>query len=793
MRSKAFKYYLLAKVSSGDRKSRYERKYSIAANQREEKTLLNFFYEKTLVNNTEKHRILRIPIYVKRKYDNFVEKRFFGINIGKRQGYGALSRAYLDWIVDSNKNPKKHFVEDSKHVYEREENDTKVIAYYLPQYYRIDVNDKFHGKGFTEWTNSSKTMPMFTGHEQPHIPYDVGYYDLLNIETFKRQIQLARRYGIYGFCFHWYWFSGDRTMEKPMEILLSHPELEINYCINWATENWTALWDGGNRELIFKQDLKEGDATRFFYDIYPYIKDKRYIKIDGKPLLSIYSTKVFANRKNDFINFISELRKLAKDHGFPGLYILITNSFYFNENVEEWGADAISEFPPSFVDCEDITSRWPKEEVNQYFQGSVVDFAKFVNQKKYLYVKYKSKVFYRSAMAGWDNTARKAFQNACKVHYGATPELFKQWLIDIIAESKRVHDKENDICFVNSWNEWAEGSHLEPCLRYGYGYLQAVKEAIEINRPIRTDLIERRVLKQGKDRQIQIVVNCIESLGDVIATEPISRYIKNKYTNCKLTWIVKDIYSDVVKYNKCIDEVITVKDLIEADKLLYGEMNRPGTVIVDTHYDGRRCNNNYIHKNPNNPCINEKTYFNYGSVLATFCLSSGLPPLKDEPKFHLDPELSVVNLGLPERYIVVHCKSAESVKDWSADKWQLLIDKLLKENIAVVEIGISKTIRSKNSNYFDFTGKRSIQLVSKIIEKAEYFIGIDSCFAHVANCFDVFAFLLMGKYKTFDQYNPYSGKYGREENCEIIRANEGEEVCTIDVNKVFSIIKNKIK
>ena len=155
---------------------------------------------------------------------------------------------YTEYIEKSILRKSEDFIEFDENGYERKEGDTKLLAWYLPQFHQMEINNKFHGQGFTEWTNTSRAIPLFTGHYQPHIPYDVGYYDLLNIDTLKRQIYLARHYGIYGFCFHYYWFSGKRIMEKPLEIFLEHKELDMPFCLDWATENWTALWDGGNRQ-----------------------------------------------------------------------------------------------------------------------------------------------------------------------------------------------------------------------------------------------------------------------------------------------------------------------------------------------------------------------------------------------------------------------------------------------------------------------------------------------------------------------------------------------------------------
>lgn len=381
---------------------------------------------------------------------------------------------YVSYIEKSIFRKSEEFIAFDNHCYKKKKGDTKVIAWYLPQFHQMEINNKFHGKGFTEWTNTSRAIPLFTGHYQPHIPYDVGYYDLLNIDTLKRQIYLAKHYGIYGFSFHYYWFSGKRIMEKPLELLLEHKELDIPFCINWATENWTALWDGGNNDVMLEQKLDDKDDEKFMDDILPYMKDSRYIKIDGRPVLVVYRVNTFEQKrvKRLFSNF----RNRAKSEGFFGLYIVLTNSFDFDEDVAAWGADAFVEFP--------IHGMWkfmdlcrPKGYLNPYFKGKIRDASSFVKNRNYM-LKHKSKIYFRSALVSWDNTARKALSNGT-VYIGFTPETFRQWLTDIVTESKKIHSDEEDIVFVNSWNEWAEGSHLEPDMKYGYAYLQVVKDVLE--------------------------------------------------------------------------------------------------------------------------------------------------------------------------------------------------------------------------------------------------------------------------------------------------------------------------
>lgn len=424
-----------------------------------------------IIGALENHERIR-----ERIYGSLTEAQLKKICIIDIFAYNTLEEKaeYAAYIEENFRNKKNDFVEFSEHEYSRNVNDTKLIAWYLPQFHQIEINNKYYGQGFTEWTNTSKTPPMFVGHYQPHIPYDVGYYDLMNPDTLKRQIHLAKYYGIYGFCFHYYWFSGKKLMEKPLEILFDHKEWEIPFCINWATENWTALWDGGNKEVMLEQKLEETDDKKFMDDILLYMKDSRYIKIDQKPVLVIYRVNQFPQDR--IKSMTDNFRKAAKENGFSDLYIMITNAFDFEENAEEWGADALVEFPPHVIRGM-LEEYRPSGYLNPCFKGKIYDVLPFIENKKYLFP-HKTKTYFRSALTSWDNTARKATSGGA-VFQGFTPETFELWLTDIVAESKKIHPKSEDIVFVNSWNEWGEGSHLEPDLKYGYAYLEKVKNVLE--------------------------------------------------------------------------------------------------------------------------------------------------------------------------------------------------------------------------------------------------------------------------------------------------------------------------
>lgn len=696
-------------------------------------------------------------------------------------------KQYVSYLEERQLVQKKRekFIEITTTPFKRLDTDTKIIAWYLPQYYQMDVNDKYHGKGFTEWTNSSQAIPLYTGHEQPHIPYDVGYYDLNNSEAMLRQAELAKMYGIYGFCFHYYWFSGDRIMEKPLYTLLEHKEIDISFCLNWATENWSSVWDGGQYDLIFEQKLENDDDERFMRDILPFFKDNRYIKINGKPVLIIYTVQMFQQER--FLKLIKNFRSIAKANGFPDLYILLTNYDNFDTDVSEWGADGLVEFPPAGM--ESCPHYVPNGYINPYFDGIIFDLNKYVSEKKYIR-QYKNKNVFRSAMVSFDNTSRKA-RNGGVIFHGATPQNYENWMTDLIKESRSTRCSEENFVFVNAWNEWAEGNHLEPDIRNGYAYLEATKDAIYKSREINVSYIENKI-KDVLDRNMHphFYILCIESLGDVIACEPIVRKLKERVIDAKITWLIKQSYAEIVKYNPFVDEVVEVSCLSEAEDYCHN-LNREDSIIIDCHYNGRRCTKtNRIHQNNINPMIHEKTYFNYGALLENFSLTAGIQKISDAPVFHEMKE-NQTTIATEGNYVVFHCKSAELCKDWQSEKWNELANKVIEAGYEVIEIGLEAIIHSQSKKYIDCTNIHDIQAVAKIIKEAEVFVSVDSGFAHLANCYRKEAVLLFGNYKNFKRPIPYTGFYAHQRENTILYAEDGN-IKSLDVDKVYEMVYKKL-
>ncbi|MDD3476761.1 MAG: glycoside hydrolase family 99-like domain-containing protein [Sulfurimonas sp.] len=346
----------------------------------------------------------------------------------------------------------------------------KTVAFYLPQFHPFPENDQWWGKGFTEWTNVSKAKPNFIGHYQPHLPIHNGFYDLRVPEVMIEQAKLARNYGIHGFNFYYYWFDGKILMHKPFEILLKHPEIDINFCITWANENWTRRWDGAENDVLIGQNHCDEDSKKFIHHMFQYFDDKRYIRVDNKPVLIIYRANIIPNMKET----VELWREEAKLAGYDGLYLICSQTFGIT-SPEPYGFDAAMEFPPHTVISNLINTK--VEIINPEYNGHIYDYEEVV-QNACIKEEPSYKMF-RTAMLSWDNTARK--QNNSHTFYNFSLLKYKQWLSNMVSNvaNNEKYPNEEKFVFINAWNEWAEGTHLEPDREFGYGYLQTTYDVLK--------------------------------------------------------------------------------------------------------------------------------------------------------------------------------------------------------------------------------------------------------------------------------------------------------------------------
>ncbi|MCP4123913.1 MAG: hypothetical protein GY751_19365 [Bacteroidetes bacterium] len=349
-----------------------------------------------------------------------------------------------------------------------DESALQLIAFYLPQFYPFEVNDKSWGKGFTEWTNVSKAVPQFRGHYQPRLPGELGFYDLRIEDVQKRQIELARQHGIYGFCYYHYWFAGKRVMEKPVQQIRANKELDLPFCLCWANENWTRHWDGGDENILLQQEHSPRDDIEFIQEIERLLKDSRYIRINGKPLLILYRPMLLP----DPAATARRWREYARENDIGELYIVGVAAVSFSD-YEQIGFDGLVEFPPHNIKNHDISVR--KTFYNLDFRGEVLDYTRAAAESL-SNLNPGQKVF-PGVMMEWDNEARKPGKGV--VYHGCTPDIYQQWLdaaCHYVIENKAQDER---FVFINAWNEWAEGTYLEPDRKYGYAYLNATANVVE--------------------------------------------------------------------------------------------------------------------------------------------------------------------------------------------------------------------------------------------------------------------------------------------------------------------------
>lgn len=416
---------------------------------------------------------LPFPDKNKEKLFYYLKGKFKG-EVKSTQNYESLKR-YVEELLrqqDLNNSFSINYPKDS--LIKLEENDPKLIAYYLPQYYPDVHNTAWWGKGSTEWTNVSKSFPQYVGHYQPRFPGELGHYDLRIVDTIYRQIELAKFYGIYGFCFYYYWFDGVRLLDLPFEEFVNDKNIDFPFSICWCNESWTKQWEGCSDVplIIQKSDVKS--YMSFIESCVNLFLHENYIKIKGRPILTIYKP----HNIPDPLNVITYWRKYVKEKTGLDLYVIASiddgSIDGYMCDYLQMGFDACSEFAPGpyCALMKDITLE--KEYVCDTFVGKVYDYKDFVLEKKYFQLKRENA--YRAVTPMWDNTPRR--KNKGTIFDGATPDLYKQWLRDIIIETKMNSSIDDKIIFINAWNEWAEGAYLEPDLRWKYGYLEATKDAI---------------------------------------------------------------------------------------------------------------------------------------------------------------------------------------------------------------------------------------------------------------------------------------------------------------------------
>lgn len=354
----------------------------------------------------------------------------------------------------------------------------RAIAIHLPQFHAIPENDTWWGKGFTEWTKVKKATPIFKGHYQPHIPLDQNYYDLKKNEALCKQAELARKFGIHGFCFYHYWFSGKKMLEQPTERMLELGKPDFPFMFCWANENWTKAWAGYDNKVLMEQTYSEEDDYCHFEYLIPFFKDHRYIKIDDKPVFIIYRSDLIP----DINARTHRWRQIVKSHGIKDLYLITVERYVLGHDPSGMGFDASMEFHPH-------SSLYPERIKNDLFwkifrkldlqprisKSRIYRFSDYVKNA----IKHVNNVSYKrfpGLMPSWDNTPRR--EKGGLVFLDSTPKLYSRWLEHIV-DNFRPYSPQENLLFINAWNEWGEGNHLEPCEKWRQSYLEETKELLK--------------------------------------------------------------------------------------------------------------------------------------------------------------------------------------------------------------------------------------------------------------------------------------------------------------------------
>jgi lipopolysaccharide biosynthesis protein len=344
----------------------------------------------------------------------------------------------------------------------------KAIAFYLPQFHPIPENNQWWGRGFTEWSNVTKAIPLFNEHYQPHLPGELGFYDLRISDIQERQTELAKNYGIYGFCFYYYWFKGKRILEKPLENFISNMNINFPFCLCWANENWTRRWDGKDEEVLLHQKHDFTDDLNFIKSIEYMMKHESYIRIKDKPLLIIYKPSLFPDIKKT----ADIWRKYCKENGVGEIFLSFIYSFN-NVTPESIGFDAAIEFPPNNYSCKEITDKFKFPAKN--FSGKIYDYKDLMNASDKNYI--DNNLVFRGITPSWDNSPRKI--KDCRIFHSSTPDFYKNWLANLTEHTVKKYEQDMRYIFINAWNEWAEGAHLEPDRKFGYAYLDATADVLK--------------------------------------------------------------------------------------------------------------------------------------------------------------------------------------------------------------------------------------------------------------------------------------------------------------------------
>ncbi len=345
----------------------------------------------------------------------------------------------------------------------------KLIAFHLTQFHPIPENDAWWGEGFTEWTNVRRGRPLYPRHRQPQLPGEPGFYDLRDDPARAAQEALARRFEVDAFCYYYYWFGGKRLLERPVEAMLAGGAPRLPFCLCWANENWTRRWDGKSDELLIAQRHSPEDDIALIRDLIRHFRDPRYLRVDGKPLLIVYRTDLLPDSRATVQRWRDECRRA----GIGEIYLCVVRRFDMAAHGTT-GFDAMVDFPPHGHIAAELTRA--VRGLDAAFRGRIFDYRDLMRDAIDRLPRSGAPLpNYPGVMPSWDNTARKGLQ--AHIYHGATPLRYRAWLAEAIRAATDDARLAQPMVFINAWNEWAEGCHLEPDREYGMAWLEATRAA----------------------------------------------------------------------------------------------------------------------------------------------------------------------------------------------------------------------------------------------------------------------------------------------------------------------------
>jgi len=337
----------------------------------------------------------------------------------------------------------------------------KILAFYLPQFHEFDENNRFWGKGFTEWTCLQRAKPIYEGHDLRYPANEIGQYCLMDKSVRAYQAKAAKQFGVFGFCYYHYWFGEKAIMDKPLLAMLKDGEPNLPFCFSWANESWTRRMNGGNGEVLIQK--KHGDKPewkRHFDYLLKFFKHPNYIKLNNKPMLLLYRISDIDNYKKRFEFWQEE----SKKNGFEGIHLVITLG-NFTEDYKDIcpHVSASVEFFPNFL----RSTKVKHQILNNTAIYQAQDVFNYITNHKQVH-----KIHYRGMLTGFDNSPRSP--KISSVITNINPQLFSKTL------EIQINRSTEDFLFINAWNEWGEGATLEPDIKFGYGFLKAIKSIKKI-------------------------------------------------------------------------------------------------------------------------------------------------------------------------------------------------------------------------------------------------------------------------------------------------------------------------